>query len=65
MTSQVKQVKPLSPEQQALHDAALRNTGSADHIAKANFGLEDLGYATQPNVYPQEGVPVHVPTGLE
>jgi hypothetical protein len=58
-----RQVKQLSPEQQALHDAALRATGTAEHTAKANFGI--LNGSEPIQAYDLEGKPEHIVTGLE
>jgi hypothetical protein len=58
-----RQVKPLSPEQQALHDAALRATGTSEHKARADHGIIRGSEPIQ--AYDQEGVPEHIVTGLE
>jgi hypothetical protein len=63
MTQQTKPVKPLSDTEQLKHDAALRATGSSEHKARADHGIIRNSQPIQ--AYEQQGVPVHVPTGLE
>jgi len=55
-----REIRPLSAEQQALHDLAKATANSAENLAKLNHGNSKPVEA-----YPLHGVPEHVPTGQE